>query len=83
MNCEHTGLATHGREGNAFQSGDKVSSFPSGNSWAFQGNFLPNTFSILYYDRLHFLLQRDLLELQLDPGHNKRNDTNCLKHLDS
>lgn len=64
-------------------SGDKVFSFPSGNTWAFQGNFLPNTFCILYYDQLHFLLQRDLLLLQLDPGKKKRSNTNCLKHMDT
>lgn len=83
MHPECTVLAVLKREGNSFPSTDLVSSFPKSNTRAFQGNFIPNTFYVLYYDQLHFLLQRDLLILQLDPGYNKRSNTNCLKHLDT
>lgn len=83
MDPECVVLAALEREGNSFPSTDKVSSFPNSNTWAFQGDFIPNTFCILYYEQLHFLLQRDLLILQLDPGCNKRSNTNCLKHLDT
>jgi len=76
-------LLTRGREGNTFQNGGKVPNFPKENTWAFWGNFLPNTFCGLYYDQLRFLLQWDLLTLQLDPGCNNRSNANCLKHLDT
>lgn len=83
MHPECTVLAVLERESSSLPSTDKVSSFPNSNTWAFQGNFIPNAFGILYYDQLHFLLQRDLLILELDPGYNKRSNTNCLKHLDT
>lgn len=67
MHPECVVLAELKREGNSFPSTDKISSFPNSNTWAFQGDFIPNTFCILYYDQLHFLLQRDLTYITVRP----------------